>query len=125
MLIFIKPIYLEFSYLFPVQNLLNLFNSISPLSDKFIERLSAILKRVECQKKQFLLKEGQTANYIYFIESGFKRSFYIKEGRIIKSLFMKENDESNRCRHPTMALHHYSFYSCLGFEFHQGFQKQI
>jgi CRP-like cAMP-binding protein len=39
-----------------------------------------------------LLKEGQVANYIYFIERGLVRSYYLKDGNEVCSWFMKEGD---------------------------------
>jgi CRP-like cAMP-binding protein len=37
------------------------------------------------QKKTILLKEGQVSNYMYFIESGLLRIYYIKDDKEICS----------------------------------------
>lgn len=74
------------------QNLLNLFNAITPISKPLQERLSEALKIKVVEKKEIILKEGQVCNYIYFIEKGFLRSYYINDCKEITAWFMKEND---------------------------------
>jgi CRP-like cAMP-binding protein len=74
------------------QNLLQLFNSIIPISDELEKRLSETLQTNTYPKKYLLLKEGQVCNYIYFIEKGFLRSYYINHDKEITGWFMKEND---------------------------------
>ncbi len=74
------------------ENLLQLFNSIIPISPPLKERLSETLKTKIFKKNQVLLKEGQVCDYIYFIEQGYLRSYYLKEDKEITAWFMKEND---------------------------------
>ena len=73
-------------------NLLHLFRSITTISTELEERLKAILRKDTFPKKHLLLKEGQVSNYIYFIEKGFIRSYYLRYGKEITSWFMKEGD---------------------------------
>ena len=73
-------------------NLLNFLQSILPLSDELKTALSFYLKVKEFKKKTHLLKEGQVCNYIYFIEQGLVRSYYVKDGNEICSWFMKQGD---------------------------------
>jgi CRP-like cAMP-binding protein len=72
--------------------LMNAIKSIAPVSDLLESRISEYLQVKEFKKKSHLLREGQTANYIYFIEQGLVKSFYIKDGKEVNSWFMKEND---------------------------------
>ena len=74
------------------ENLEHLFRSIIPISMALEKRLSDALKIKRILKKEILLKEGQVCNYIYFIEQGFLRSYYVNEGKEITGWFMKEND---------------------------------
>src|SRR5271168_4946530 len=60
-------------------------NSIIPVSENLKIRLDSILRTAEFKKKTVLLKEGQVSNYIYFIESGLMRIYYIKEDKEICS----------------------------------------
>jgi CRP-like cAMP-binding protein len=72
--------------------LMNAIKSIAPVSDLLESRLFEYLQVKEFKKKSHLLRDGQTANYIYFIEQGLVKSFYIKDGKEVNSWFMKEND---------------------------------
>jgi CRP-like cAMP-binding protein len=72
--------------------LLQLFHSIIPVSNELEQRLSAALQTKTFPKKYLLLKEGQVCNYIYFIEKGFLRSYYINHEKETTDWFMKEND---------------------------------
>ena len=75
-----------------MDRLLMLFNSIVPVSEPLRAQLSETLKTLVCPKKHYILKEGQISSHIYFIERGFVRSFYSKDGKEITCWFMKEND---------------------------------
>jgi len=74
------------------QNLLYLFRSIIPVSNQLEQRLSETLQTKTFNKKHLLLKAGQVCNYIYFIETGFLRSYYINHDKEITGWFMKEDD---------------------------------
>lgn len=65
---------------------------ICPLSDALKERMNDILQTKELKKKDFLLRESQVCNHIYFTQKGLLRSFWIKDGKEITSWFMKEGD---------------------------------
>jgi CRP-like cAMP-binding protein len=64
---------------------LDFLNSIIPVSENLKNRLDTILRTAEFKKKTVLLKEGQISNYIYFIESGLLRVYYIKDDKEICS----------------------------------------
>jgi CRP-like cAMP-binding protein len=61
-------------------NLLHLLENIGPLSPSLRQRLTGMLKMQTFKKKDYLLREGQLAKYIYFIETGLIRIFYLKDG---------------------------------------------
>ena len=60
------------------------------------EELESILNqfsKVEFQKNTYLIEEGRTASYYYFLESGFLRSYVIDiEGNDITTNFFAEGD---------------------------------
>ncbi len=72
--------------------MLKLFESIIPVSDDLKNTLAEKLITEIVPKRAILLREGQVCNNIYFIEKGFIRSFYLKEGKEITSWLMKEGD---------------------------------
>lgn len=55
-------------------------NSITPLAEEIKIRLNSILRTRTVKKKEYLLKEEEICNNIYFIEKGLVRVFYIKDG---------------------------------------------
>ncbi len=74
------------------ENLYNTLSQIHPLSEELKNQLSLILKVKTLDKKDFILKNGQVCDYIYFIEKGLLRCYYEKYDEHITSWFMKEND---------------------------------
>ena len=75
-----------------LSSLLNYLENITPLSEQLRSRLEQIIQTKTFAKKELLLKEGEVSNFIFFIEQGFARSFYTKEGKDITAWFMAEND---------------------------------
>jgi len=58
-----------------MEQLFILFNGIRKMSPELIAHLRKIVKRKEFKKGEFMLMEGQTSNYIYFLESGLVRIY--------------------------------------------------
>ncbi|MEO7049632.1 MAG: cyclic nucleotide-binding domain-containing protein, partial [Ferruginibacter sp.] len=75
-----------------MKELLTFLNSIYPLSQNAIDYLNDNLKQIEVSKKKFILKQGRVCYNIYFVNQGFLRCFYNKNGKEINSWFMKEGD---------------------------------
>jgi CRP/FNR family transcriptional regulator, anaerobic regulatory protein len=74
------------------ENLYQFLNSVYPISANLKMELEKRLVEKEVKKKEFLLQEGEVCNNIYFIESGFFKSFHLREGKEIVQWFMKTND---------------------------------
>ncbi|TKK64720.1 Crp/Fnr family transcriptional regulator [Ilyomonas limi] len=72
-----------------MENLLQLLNSIAPLSSALQSHLQSILKRNTFRKRSYLLQAGQVSNCIHFLESGLVRCFYDKEAQEICIWFMQ------------------------------------
>lgn len=66
-------------------------DAIRPMNEQLRERLITDLEIVEVPKKTVLLRDGETADYLYVVLSGLLRSYYIKDGNEVCSRFMKEN----------------------------------
>jgi len=64
---------------------------ISPLSEESVRLLCANYQPQKLDKGQILLKEGQVCRYIYFIETGLLRTYYIKNGKEINLNFAFED----------------------------------
>lgn len=75
-----------------MEKLFEKFDRIKPLSSELKTYILSILVRKTYRKRDIILQEGQTAKYIYFIESGLVRSLKYKKGRQRTGWFMKEGD---------------------------------
>jgi CRP-like cAMP-binding protein len=72
--------------------LLNIFNEAS-FSPTDLEKILGQYTRCEFAKHDFLIQEGAVANYYYFLESGFVRSYAIDlEGNDITTKFFSSKD---------------------------------
>lgn len=58
-----------------------LVQSIHPLSEKAMEAFIHSFESVHCKKKAYLTRQGETEQYMYFVEEGVQRSFYSKDGK--------------------------------------------
>jgi CRP-like cAMP-binding protein len=68
------------------------FDSIRKLSPALRTYLQSCLKRKEVKKGEIILREGQVARYIYFIEKGIVRSIRYKNNTEKTVWIMRTND---------------------------------
>ena len=66
--------------------------SLSSLTEQSWQLLSDSLHLQNFQQGEFLLKEGQVCESIFFVNQGYCRSFYVKDGNEISTQFHIEND---------------------------------
>lgn len=69
-----------------------MFDRIRVLSPELRYYIERNLVRKTIKKGEFVLREGQVARYIYFIEKGIVRSFRYKKGKERTSWIMQEGD---------------------------------
>ncbi|CAL1518018.1 Crp/Fnr family transcriptional regulator [Chitinophaga sp. MM2321] len=55
--------------------------TLSPLSTESRALFAGILERKEGKKGDVLIKAGSVCNYVYFIEKGLARTYYLKDGK--------------------------------------------
>ncbi len=60
------------------------------LTDHQWAEIIPLFKPIEVTKGSYLIREGQTSNYIYFINSGLLRMFYLKDGEETTRYFATE-----------------------------------
>jgi CRP-like cAMP-binding protein len=65
---------------------------VSPLNSNAVEKLASILIRTDLKKNESLLREGETGNQMYFVQSGLIRQYYYKNGRDLTEQFACENN---------------------------------
>jgi len=86
-----------------VELLIQTLNFISPLSAALDKRFRETLVQENYPKRHHLLREGQVANKIYFINKGFARAYYeTREGKECTSWFMGQGE---------LMISVYSFYT--------------
>ncbi len=72
-----------------MERLLQLLNSMAPLSEPLQAYLEKILQRRVFKKRSYLLQAGQLSTHIYFLETGLARCFYDNEEHEINIWFME------------------------------------
>src|SRR5438874_11523531 len=75
-----------------METILNLLNSIHPLSDPCKQNLISVLKTREVKREEHLLKAGRVCRDIWFIEKGLLRCYYSENKNQASSWFMMEGD---------------------------------
>jgi CRP/FNR family transcriptional regulator, anaerobic regulatory protein len=77
-----------------MKKIIQSFNSVVPLSDKDYSSLTEILNTTCLDKGKYWIQTDKKNNNIAFIEDGYLRKFYIKEGKEITDFFYFDNDFS-------------------------------
>jgi CRP-like cAMP-binding protein len=75
-----------------MEKLFLLLNTIAEISPALRDLLRSSLQCRIFSKGDYILKEGQIASHIYFLESGLIRIFTLPFGREVTSWFLKEGD---------------------------------
>jgi CRP-like cAMP-binding protein len=65
----------------PLENIRKALLQFAPPSDEEWSVLAENVKEQFIQKGDFILREGQVENYIYFLAEGITRSYFIKDGK--------------------------------------------
>jgi CRP-like cAMP-binding protein len=81
-----------------MEPLLKYIHSITTFSEESWMQLQPALSKRRFKKKDFLLKEGQICNSLFFIEHGYCRSYYEKDGLEKNTAFFFENDIATNIR---------------------------
>ncbi|MFA7421830.1 MAG: Crp/Fnr family transcriptional regulator [Melioribacteraceae bacterium] len=75
-----------------MENLKEYIQSITDLSEASWTILKDCFTELSVNKGTYLLKENEVCNAVYFISSGYCKSFYNKEGKEINTAFYFERD---------------------------------
>lgn len=71
--------------------IIGFFSMIVNLNDHEKKDLINKLEVFHFKKKDLIVKEGYTSNYVYFVNSGILRSYYLKDGEEFTTQFYFEN----------------------------------
>jgi len=75
-----------------MENLLKYIYSLNSFSETSWEALLPALTKKQFKKGEYLLKEGQVCQSLFFIDKGFCKSFYEVDGNIKNTAFFFENE---------------------------------
>ena len=73
--------------------LLSQLRHVYKLSDKECARLIHLFESLEIKKNDHLFREGDIAKYVYFIEKGCLRQYYINNNGEERTIYFKVEDE--------------------------------
>jgi CRP-like cAMP-binding protein len=73
-------------------NILKVLNSVNPLSEQDCNDILKILKTRTLKKGEYWLEEGKVNYNVAFVEDGYLRRYYAKDGEEITEAFYFEND---------------------------------
>lgn len=74
-----------------MQSFFNFIRGITPLAKESGEAMAAVLRRMELPKGHALLRPGGVCHYLYFIEKGLTRTWYLKDGKEVTDWISTEN----------------------------------
>jgi CRP-like cAMP-binding protein len=75
-----------------MEALILLLHSIHPLSPAIREHLKLRIKKYTYKKRQTIVKEGEKASLILYLEKGLIRSYSVVDGQKASNYFMREGD---------------------------------
>jgi CRP-like cAMP-binding protein len=75
-----------------VNNLLKYIRSLTNFSDRSWELLQSALTKRELRKNEFLLREGEVCNSLFYIDKGYCKSYYDIDGAVRNTGFFFENE---------------------------------
>ena len=73
--------------------LLNQLKQVYKVSDKDCSRLIQLFEPLEVKKNQHLFRSGNIARYVYFIDKGCLRQYYINNNGEERTIYFKVEDE--------------------------------
>lgn len=75
-----------------MENLLNYIYSLTSFSDQSWQLLQPALSKKQFDKNDFLLKEGQVCKSLFYIDTGYCKSYYEIDGTVKNTGFFFENE---------------------------------
>jgi len=66
-------------------------SAFAKLSPDSMEDMAAVLEKSEFKKGHVLLRPGAVCHYIYFVEKGLTRTYYLKDGKDVTDWLSPEN----------------------------------
>jgi len=71
-----------------MKKIIEVLNKISPLGEKDRNDLAGIFTNSTLEKGEYWIQEGKKNNRVAFLESGYLRKYYAKDGNEITDFFL-------------------------------------
>ncbi|WEK34956.1 MAG: Crp/Fnr family transcriptional regulator [Candidatus Pseudobacter hemicellulosilyticus] len=81
-----------------MENLLKYIHSLTTFSDKSWQLLQPALTQQTFKKNEFLLKQGEICNALFYIDKGYCKSYYEIDGIVKNTGFFFENEIATNIR---------------------------
>ena len=75
-----------------MDKIISILNQFANISEQAKNEILGKVLIKEFVKGSYIVEQGKTCKYLYFIKSGFLRGFYLKDGKEITSWFASQND---------------------------------
>lgn len=76
-----------------MEEIIEKFSAFFPLSEALINYLLSVVEAFDLRKNDYLLKYGQTCNYMYYLQQGLLRGYHLdEEWKETSSWFMREGN---------------------------------
>jgi CRP/FNR family transcriptional regulator, anaerobic regulatory protein len=72
--------------------ILKFLNAVNPLSEEDCDNVLKLLKTKQLKKGDYWLEEGKVNHYVAFVDEGYLRRYWTKDGNEITDNFYFEND---------------------------------
>lgn len=77
-----------------MRKIIEVVNNFVALSNEECKQLEDLLETVQLDKGDYWIREGNKNHHVAFIEQGYLRKFYVKDGKEITDFFYFENEFS-------------------------------
>ena len=77
---------------FPMEKMMQFLNSVYPMTEELMADLASIVKFRTLREREYLLQEGEICRELHFIQSGYLRIFYLKDGKEVSTWFLGETE---------------------------------
>src|SRR5690348_15845531 len=75
-----------------MRRIIEVLNNIVALNDGECNQLENIVTTVQLDKGDYWIREGRSNHLVTFIDEGYLRKFYLKDGNEITDFFYFDND---------------------------------
>jgi len=81
-----------------MSKIIRVLNSIAPITENDCASLVEIFSTTKLSKGEYWIREGKKNDRVAFVEEGYMRKYYLKDGKELTDFFYFENDFATNIR---------------------------